>query len=205
MVRLLSILSLLLALALALAVPAQAQQEDPRLLVKAVSDVVLQKILANKAKMSSGPEFLGGLIETQIIPIIDQPRMAKFALGKHWKSINKQQKHQFTAGFKRLLIKTYSGAFKAYTGQKVTYGDTKFKESKRGVKTARVSSDIHVAGGSPVRLVYSMYLSKEGKWLVYDANIAGLGLVKTYRAQFSDQIQSEGIEKTIAKLNATEL
>ena len=197
MARLLAVLTLLAAFIM----PAQAQQDDPQALVRGISDVVLAEILANKAKLASSPEFLPGLIEAHIIPIIDQKRMAKMAVGKHWKKFSKEQKTEFVSGFKKLLIKTYAGAFKAYTGQDVTYGDTKFKKSKRGVNTAKVKSDIHLAGGSPVRLIYSMYKSKQDKWLVYDANIAGLGLVKTYRAQFSEQIQRDGIEKTIARLS----
>ncbi len=196
MARLIAVLTLLAAFIM----PAQAQQDDPQKLVKGISDVVLAEILANKAKVKSSPEFLPGLIEAHIIPIIDQKRMAKMAVGKHWKRFSKEQKMGFVSGFKKLLIKTYAGAFKAYTGQDVTYGETKFKKSKKGINTAKVRSDIHLAGGTPVRLVYSMYQSKEGKWLVYDANIAGLGLVKTYRAQFSEQIQRDGIEKTIASL-----
>ncbi len=197
MARLFAVLTLLAAFVM----PAQAQQDDPQSLVKNISDVVLAQILANKAKLASSPTFLPGLIETHIIPIIDQKRMAKMAVGKHWKKFSKEQKTEFVSGFKKLLIKTYAGAFKAYTGQDVTYGETKYKKSKRGVNTAKVKSDIHLAGGSPIRLIYSMYKSKQDKWLVYDANIAGLGLVKTYRAQFSEQIQRDGIEKTIARLS----
>ncbi len=198
MLRIMSILSLLVALVL----PAQAELVDPKVMVKGVSDKVLVTILGNKEKMAAGPEFLANIIETQMIPIIDQPRMAKYALGKHWKTINEMQRQEFTAGFKRLLIKTYSGAFKAYTGQDVTYSDTKYnKKSDKAI----VTSDIHMAGGSPIRLKYRLYLSKQGQWLVYDANIAGLGLLKTYRAQFSEQIQRDGIENTIAKLNAVQL
>ena len=196
MARLLAVLTLLVAFI----TPAQAQQDDPQILVKGISDLVLAEILANKSKLDSKPEFLPSLIETHIIPIIDQKRMAKMAVGKHWKSFSKEQRSSFVSGFKKLLIKTYAGAFKAYTGQDVTYGETKFKKSKKGIMTAKVKSDIHLAGGSPVRLIYSMYKSKKDKWLVYDANIAGLGLVKTYRAQFSEQIQRDGIEKTIASL-----
>ena len=196
MARLLAVLTLLVAFI----TPAQAQQDDPQILVKGISDLVLAEILANKSKLDSKPEFLPSLIETHIIPIIDQKRMAKMAVGKHWKSFSKEQRSSFVSGFKKLLIKTYAGAFKAYTGQDVTYGETKFKKSKKGIMTAKVKSDIHLAGGSPVRLIYSMYKSKQDKWLVYDANIAGLGLVKTYRAQFSEQIQRDGIEKTIARL-----
>ncbi len=198
MLRIIGILSLLGALVL----PAQAELVDPKIMVKEISDEVLITILSNKDKMAAGPEFLANLVETLMIPIIDQPRMAKYALGKHWKETSDLQKQEFTAGFKRLLIKTYSGAFKAYTGQDVSYKETKYnKKSNKAI----VTSEIHMAGGSPIRLKYRLYLSKLGEWRVYDANIAGLGLLKTYRAQFSDQIQRDGIENTIAKLNAVQL
>ncbi len=184
-------------LALAFVLPATAEQADPQVVVKTVSDGVLAQILANKAKLDEGPEFLSGLVESRMLPIIDQNRMAKMALGKHWKTINDQQKNDFIAGFKRLLIKTYSGAFKAYTGQDVTFDKTKY--NKKGNR-AIVRSAIHVAGGTPVKLQYRLYQAKSGEWLVYDANIAGLGLLKTYRIQFAEQIQRDGIDKTISDL-----
>lgn len=196
--RLLTVFSLLLALAL----PSQAQSTHPKDLVKSVSDVVLKEILANKDKLDQGPSFLLSLVETHMLPIIDQERMAKMALGKHWGTINEQQQKNFIEGFKRLMIKTYAGAFKAYTGQEVTYGETKF--NKTGSK-AIVSSAIQMAGGSPVNLQYRLYQNNDGKWMVYDANLAGLGVLKTYRMQFAEQIQKDGIDKTIENLLALEL
>lgn len=198
MFRLVSIVGLMWALAM----PLQAEQSNPKEVVKAVSDVVLAEILANKEKLDQGPEFLLQLVETRMLPIIDQELMSKLALGKHWGEIDAQQRKSFTEGFKRLLIKTYAGAFKAYTGQDVTYGETRF--NKAGDK-AIVNSDIHVAGGSPVNLQYRLYQPESGKWMVYDATIAGLGLVRTYRAQFNEQIEREGIEKTIAQLQSVQL
>lgn len=198
MFRLVSILGLMWALVM----PAQAEQANPKDVVKAVSDVVLAEILANKQKLDQGPEFLLQLVETRMLPIIDQELMSKLALGKHWGEIDVQQRKSFTEGFKRLLIKTYAGAFKAYTGQDVTYGETRF--NKAGDK-AIVNSDIHVAGGSPVNLQYRLYQPEAGKWMVYDATIAGLGLIRTYRAQFNEQIEREGIEKTIAQLQSVQL
>ncbi|GAA6134599.1 phospholipid-binding protein MlaC [Oceaniserpentilla sp. 4NH20-0058] len=198
MFRFLSTMSLLLALVL----PAQAQDTNPKSVVKSVSDVVLSEILENKPKLEQGPEFLLNLVESHMLPIIDQERMSKLALGQHWSSINDEQKVKFTEGFKRLLVKTYAGAFKAYTGQDVTYGDTRFNKTK---DKAIVTSYIHVAGGSPVNLQYRLYQKSPTQWLVYDATIAGLGLIRTYRAQFNDQIARDGIDATIAQLNAVEL
>jgi len=197
MFRFLSVMSLLWLFML----PAHADT-NPQQVVKSVSDVVLAKILDNKAELDKGPEFLLSLVEEQILPIIDQERMSQLALGKHWNSINDEQKKAFTEGFKRLLIKTYAGAFKAYTGQDVTYGDVRFNKSK---DKAIVSSDIHVAGGAPVNLQYRLYQKTPSQWLVYDATIAGLGLVRTYRAQFNDQIAKDGVDAMIAQLKSVEL
>lgn len=191
-----------LALVFAFAMPTQSLEADPKVVVKAVADKVLSEILANKDKLNEGPDFLLNLIETHMLPIIDQERMAKMALKSHWKTIDKQQQQNFIEGFKRLMIKTYAGAFKAYTGQKVSYSDTKFNKS--GSK-AIVSSAIHMAGGSLVNLQYRMYKAKSGKWMVYDANLAGLGVLKTYRVQFNEQIQKDGIQKTIDQLLAVQL
>ena len=164
--------------------------------------MVLAEILANKEKMDEGAAFLSQLVEDKMIPIIDQDKMAKLALGKHWKDINDLQRQDFILGFKRLLIKTYSGAFKAYTGQDVTYGETKYnKENDKAI----VQSDIQMPGGTPIRLQYRLYRADGDTWLVYDANIAGLGLLKTYRTQFAEQISRDGVEKTIAQLKAVEL
>ena len=85
----------------------------------------------------------------------------------------------------------------------ISYGGSGavFKSGDKAI----VSSDIHVAGGSPVNLQYRLYQPKPGQWLVYDATIAGLGLIRTYRAQFNDQIQRDGIDKTIAQLQSVQL
>jgi ABC-type transporter MlaC component len=56
-----------------------------------------------------------------------------------------------------------------------------------------------------VNLQYRLYQAGNGKWMVYDANLAGLGVLKTYRVQFNEQIQKDGIQKTIDQLLAVRL
>ncbi len=177
-------------------------ENTPDVTVKTVADEVLAEVLKNKVLVEKDGKFMAELVDRLMLPIVDQEYMAKRALGKHWKSISPAQRNDFIMGFKRLLIKTYSGAFKAYNGQKVTYGKTRF--DKTGTK-AIVSSEIEQPGSTPIDLQYTLHKTDGGKWLVYDARVAGLGLVKTYRSQFSEQIQRDGIDKTIAELKAIEL
>jgi len=195
------VLSILVLLCLTLG-QAQAEDTKPKQTVKQVADVVLEQILENKDKLEQGPEFLMKLVETHMLPIIDQRLMSRLALGDNWDNIDETQKQDFITGFKRLLVKTYAGAFKAYTGQAVTYGETRFNKSR---SKAIVNSEIEMSSGSPIRLQYRLYQNDAGDWLVYDANIAGLSLIKTYRIQFSEQIEKEGIDQTISKLNSVQL
>lgn len=195
------VLSILVMLCLTLG-QSHAADSKPKQTVKEVADVVLAQILENKDKLEQGPEFLMKLVETHMLPIIDQRLMSRLALGDNWSNIDEAQKQDFITGFKRLLVKTYAGAFKAYTGQAVTYGDTRFNKSR---SKAIVNSEIEMSSGSPIRLQYRLYQNDDGEWLVYDANIAGLSLIKTYRIQFSEQIEKEGIDQTISKLNSVQL
>lgn len=176
----------------------QVFADEPKELVKAAADELLAEILANKEKASTDGAFLSGLIESKLIPIVDQERMAKLALGKNWKKATAEQKADFIQGFRSLLIRTYSGAFRAYNGQEVTYGKTRFDKSNT---KAIVNSAIQQPGGNAIDIQYRLYKHKKtGEWKVFDAKVAGLGLLKTYRAQFAEQIQREGLEKTIAQL-----
>jgi phospholipid transport system substrate-binding protein len=173
----------------------------PEVVVKTAADKLLSQILANKSKVESDPKYVASLVEDNLIDIVDQDRMAKLALGKYWKDTSDKQKADFIRGFKLLLIKTYAGAFKAYNGQPITYSATRYNDSK---DKAIVETQIQQPGGQNIDLQYRMSLNN-GEWKVFDAVVAGLGLVQTYRTQFAEQIQRDGLDNTIAQLNATQL
>ena len=180
----------------------QALADEPMALVKTAADQLLAEILENKAKVDADNGFLATLIESKLIPIVDQDRMAKLALGKNWKKANAKQQNDFIEGFRALLIRTYSGAFRAYNGQEVTYGETRFDKTNT---KAIVNSAIQQPGGNAIDIQYRLYKNeKTGEWKVFDAKVAGLGLLKTYRAQFAEQIQRDGLDSTIAQLKNTQ-
>lgn len=175
--------------------------DAPDVIVKTAADKLLGQILANKGKVDTDSQYVATLVESNLIGIVDQERMAKLALGKYWKDASDAQKAAFITGFKRLLIKTYAGAFKAYNGQPITYSATRYNETK---DKAIVETQIQQPGGQNIELQYRMSLNN-GEWKVFDAVVAGLGLVQTYRTQFAEQIQRDGLDATIKALNATPL
>ena len=59
-------------------------------------------------------------------------------------------------------------------------------------------------GGDPVQLDYRLEKTpgEGGGWKIYNLNVLGVWLVDTYRTQFSQQINSKGIDGLIAALAA---
>ena len=170
----------------------------PNDVVKNAADKLIESLTKEKDNISKKPEIVPNLVKDIILPIVDTRLMAKLALGKkHWSQANTSQKQQFADGFKKLLIKTYSAAFASYNGQKMSFKEAKF--NTKGDK-AMVRSEILQPGGA-IQVDYKLYKNKKGEWKMYDAVVAGLALIKTYRVQFNEQIQRDGLDKTLNDLN----
>ena len=172
---------------------------SPNEVVKSAADQLIESLTKEKEKISKQPQIISNLVSSIILPIVDTDLMAKLALGKkHWSQASSEQKQQFSEGFKKLLVKTYSAAFASYNGQKMIFKEAKF--NSKGDK-AMVRSEILQPSSGPIQVDYKLYKNKAGEWLMYDAVVAGLALIKTYRVQFNEQINKEGLEKTLLDLN----
>ena len=130
------------------------------------------------------------LVQSYILPAIDQERFAKMALGKHWRKASKTQRKDFVETFRDLQIRTYSGAFAAFDGQKFEFSDARFN---RTGKRAIVKGEMIQPNGQRIPIDFKMFINKQKEWKIYDAVIAGLSMVTTYRQQFSEQMQRKKI------------
>mgnify|MGYP000039691905 CR=1 FL=1 len=170
-----------------------AYSADPTKTVEYATQSViteLQKIPADKRNALE----VQRLVETYILPAIDQQRIAKLALGKHWKKASKGQKIAFIETFRDLQIRTYTGAFKAFDGQDFEFKAARF--NKTG-KKAIVKGHMIQPSGQRIPIDFKLYVNKQQDWKIYDAVIAGLGMVKTYRQQLSSQLQRKSLDEII--------
>ena len=148
-------------------------------------------------------EQIRRLVMTYIVPAIDQKKIAKGALGKHWRRASKEQRAAFIDSFRDLQIRTYTGAFKAFNGEKFTFEDAKF--NSRGDR-ALVKGNLIQNNGSTVPIDFRLYRNKKTQqWQIYDAIVAGLGMVKTYRQQLSERLQSVSIAELLKELQQSEI
>lgn len=117
-------------------------------------------------------------MRTIIADRFDYVEISMRALGRTWRQVTPDERRDFVPLFRELLEDTYLGHIDSDNGATVTYG--RVRELRPGqveVETTIVVDD------KEIPVAYNMK-ETDGKWLVYDVKVEGIGLVKNYRTQF---------------------
>jgi len=129
-----------------------------------------------------------------VTPLFDFPLMAKLALGKKvWTGLTEEQKERFTQLFIERLRSSYLGRLTLYTDEKVIYEAPVEVEQKVHIPTALVSKD------KKISILYKFYKS-ETDWKIYDLEIQGVSIIRSYRSQFNQILQSGTFDDLLQKM-----
>jgi phospholipid transport system substrate-binding protein len=186
------------AFALALGANPARAQDAPDVLVKRVSEEVLQIVKTDPRVQQGDRARIKEVIDTKLAPHFDFERMTALAVGRAWRTATPEQQQQLIEQFKTLLSRTYSNAFVQYREQQITYRPLRLDPS---ATEATVRTEIARPGGSPVQIDYSM-AKKGNEWKAYDVIVGGVSLVTNYRDEFNQQVQSGGVDGLIKSLTA---
>jgi phospholipid transport system substrate-binding protein len=120
-----------------------------------------------------------------VTPMFDFALMAKLTLGKkHWPNLSREKKEKFTELYIELLKTSYLDKLALYTDEKVIFE-----------LPVQVKKKVHL----PTELV-----SKDRKpaddWKVYDLEIQGVSIIRSYRSQFGEILQSGTIDDLLRKM-----
>ena len=186
------------AFALALGATAARAQDAPDVLVKRVSEDVLQVVKTDPRVQQGDRARIKEVIDTKLAPHFDFERMTALAVGRGWRQATPEQQKQLVEQFRTLLARTYSNAFVQYKDQTISY---KPLRADAGATDVQVRTEIIRPGQNPVQIDYS--LTKKGnEWKAYDVIVGGVSLVTNYRDEFNAQIQNGGIDGLIKSLQA---
>ena len=191
---------LLSGAALSVVRPAHAADETPDELVKRISTDVLETIKSDKSIKTGDIGKIMVLVDTKIMPNVNFQRMTSSAVGPAWRQATPEQQKRLEEEFKTLLVRAYAGALDQVSDQTVSVRP--FRGSLDD-KEVLVRTEVR-GGGDPVQLDYRLEKTPgDGAgWKIYNINVLGVWLVDTYRTQFSQQINSKGIDGLIAALAA---
>ena len=180
--------------------PARAADETPDALVKRISSDVLDTIKSDKSIKAGDVDKIMLLVDSKIMPNVNFQRMTASAVGPAWRQATPEQQKRLQEEFKTLLVRTYAGALDQVSNQTVSVRPFRGSPDDKDVL---VRTEIR-GGGDPVQLDYRLEKTPgEGSgWKVYNLNVLGVWLVDTYRTQFAQQINSQGIDGLISVLAA---
>jgi len=179
-------------------VGAQAQVSDiaPDVMIKNVSNEVLDIVRKDKDIQSGNRKKAIDLIEAKVLPHFNFTRMTRLAMGRDWRSATPAQQKTLTDEFHALLVRTYSKALSEYRNQVIEFKPLVMKPGDTDVK---VLSLVHQPGAKPIQLDY--YLEKQPQgWKVYDIEVSGISLVTNYRESFASEVRNNGIDGLIKLL-----
>jgi len=152
----------------------------------AVFAVLQKKDLSQQAKNSK--------IEEIVTPMFDFKLMAKLSLGKkYWPGLSQNQREKFTELFVERLRQSYLDKLTAYTDEKIVYETPVAVEKKVHVPTQLISK------GNKISMLYKLYLSSDS-WNIYDIEIEGVSIIRSYRSQFSEILQKGTFDDLLKKM-----
>ena len=137
-------------------------------------------------------------IEDEVLHIFDFKEFSSRTVGPRWSTFSPAQQQQFSDAFAELLLNTYLSKIDGYNGEQVVY--TGEVSSPKGDRT-EVRTVITMKDSKKVPVAYRM-LPKDGTWFVYDVLIENISLVKNYRTQFQDILNSGSPDQLIARVKA---
>jgi phospholipid transport system substrate-binding protein len=141
----------------------------------AVFAVLQKKDLSQQAKTSQ--------VEEIVTPMFDFKLMAKLSLGKkYWPDLSPEKKDRFTELFIERLRRSYLDKLTSYNDEKVVYESPLVDNKKVHVPTQLISK------GNKISMLYKLY-SPNNSWKIYDIEIEGVSIIRSYRSQFNEILQ----------------
>ncbi len=129
-----------------------------------------------------------------VTPMFDFELMARLSLGKkHWPGLSQDKKERFTELFIKRLKASYLNNFNLYTNEKVIYEPSVQVSKKVHTQTYLVSKD------KKISILYKFYKA-EKNWKIYDLEIQGVSIIRSYRSQFNSILKSGTIDDLLLKL-----
>jgi phospholipid transport system substrate-binding protein len=129
-----------------------------------------------------------------VTPMFDFALMAKLSLGKkYWPGLTATQQQRFTELFIKRLRDSYLENLTAYTDERVVYEPAVQAKTKILIPTYLISKQ------KKISMHYKLYPS-ESEWKIYDVEIQGVSIIRSYRSQFSEILKNGTAEDLLLKL-----
>src|SRR5215831_2526934 len=180
--------------------PSAAAEKGPSEVVEAAAEGMLHALDKDRAAFKRDPAKVGELVNTYLLPHWDTEYSARLVLGKYWRTATPEQRQRFIDAFYHSLLSNYGTALAEFTADRLKIYPTNVDPAK---PIATVRTEVKRDNGDRVSVNYYMHRTPQG-WKAWDVVIDGISYVNSYRTDFGEQIEQQGIDSVIKRLQAGE-
>jgi len=189
------------------AVPAAApaatsapSSDGPTEVVQAAAQGMLGDLDKDRDAYRRDPSKIGHLVDKYLLPHFDTEFSARLVLGQHWRTATPEQRQRFISAFYHSLLNNYGTALTDFTSDRLKIFPTTVDP---GVTRATVRTEVKRSNGDRVSVNYYLHKTPDG-WKAWDVVIDGISYVNSYREDFGAQIDAQGIDAVIKRLESGE-
>jgi phospholipid transport system substrate-binding protein len=188
------IMRTLLYAAFSLLILNQAVIADDKIAAEEFLKSRLDRVFEVLQKEDLGQQAKNKEIVAIVTPMFDFALMTKLSLGKkHWPGLTREKKDRITELFVKRLRQSYLNKLTAYTDEKIIYEPPVEVKTKIHIPTRLISK------GKQISMLYKFYNS-DNHWKIYDIEIQGVSIIRSYRSQFDEILQRGTIDDLFEKL-----
>ena len=153
---------------------------------------------ANKERLGDNRAELYSIIDESLSPYFQKKYAGRLVLDKFWTTTNQSQRERFTEGLYQALIRSYAISMLNFDVSKISVKP--IIVNLQNVKKITVESNVDYKG-EVIPMNFSFGKFKEG-WRFYDVRIEGVSYIRNYRNQFKSEIQANGLDSVILRLES---
>lgn len=174
-------------------------QDDPEKMIQVLSETVMDALNEQRADLEGNPAKIKAFAKQYVLPYVDTPKMARYVMGRYWRTTTETQQQAFIDEFTTTLMRSYS---QSLLKLQITQVSVRPKiEEKPGRVT--VSSEVVQSDGNRTEVIYRVFLDdKINKWMVYDVTVEGISMLLNYRKTYDSEFSKSGVDAVIADMKA---
>ena len=151
---------------------------------------------ANKKRLKETRAELYSIIDESLSPYFHKRYAGRLVLDQHWVDTSAEQRRRFTEGLYQSLVESYAITMLNFDISKIKV--LPHNENLQNAKKTTIKSEVDYKGELiPMNFKFGKF--KVG-WRFYDVRIEGVSYVKNYRNQYGAEIQENGLESVIIRL-----
>jgi phospholipid transport system substrate-binding protein len=176
--------------------------QEPVEIVRQAAGKILGDLDQNREQFTAQPQLLRDVVRADLLPLLDLEYSARLILGKAARGINPEQLSAFSTAMSDVLINRYADGLLEFRSHDQL--EVMPMKGDNNDKLTRVRTRVRLNNGGFAPVDYAFHRTTEG-WKAFDVTVEGISYVITFRDQIVPRVQSEGIDKVTADIQAGNL